>query len=545
MQANVGGRWATPGQWDQHRNTITSLYRRHTLSDIIRIMQKEHGFYATPRMYKLRIHAWGLRKNLNFKEAKELLERMIDRQQLPPDRDWHATLSQVHSYIARLPPIKQATLMKLYELVDAAAGPPPESQNPCIHAAATTQPRPPSPPTHIRELSLAAGCDLRRAEACVHHLRLFILGAFDNAWWSHDTVPAIAETRRLFLWYQSSVVFQGALRRRKTAQAFQVIRPYFDQQSLVLASRDPRLFGSTVAFVALVAAAAPEVGASALRFAAAVAGATHGRSHPYTVLLQALLDLATTATKVKGGGGGGGGDQSGFTTTAFLPTVMDWYYRFLGEQARPDRPLGDIIQQCRHAAQVLGQRSEVRRQQLDHRSDGSGGKETITSSSGSSSNRQISMNLDEVRRYMCHYSATGRPIEPKKEDEEEEEEEATAAAAAKAKAMNPGVTTNIALATSVNSKSNNNNNNNNNNSNVTKYSKSQDDLNTSEAHDGAMPSNGDLHDALSKLVELTDLEQALAQDADAGADGLQGDAVRQELDVLLDRYCERFAITDG
>ncbi|KAK8097504.1 hypothetical protein PG984_016643 [Apiospora sp. TS-2023a] len=544
MQENVGDRWATPGQWDQHRNTITSLYRRHTLSDIIRIMQKEHGFYATwvipirvvivwhfqtyllthhvfssPRMYKLRIHAWGLRKNLNFKEARELLERMIDRQQLPPDRDWHATLSQIHSYIVRLPPIKQATLMKLYELVDAAE-PPFENQNPCIHAGTTTTT--PTPPTIIRELSLAAGCDLRRAEACVHHLRLFILGAFDNAWWSHDTVPPIADTKRLYLWYQSSVVFQGALRRQKTAQAFQVIRPYFDQQPLVLASRDPRLFGSTVAFVALVAAAAPEVGASALRFAAAVAGATHGRGHPYTALLRTLLDLATATAAT---GKGKGGDQNGFTTTAFLPTVMDWYYRFLGEQARPDRPLRDIIQQCRRAARVLGQRSEVRRLQLDHRSDGSGGKDTTTSSS---SNRQISMNLDEVRRYMCHYSATGRPIEVKMEDEEAQE------AAAATKTTSPDTTT--ALTTWDNSENND----------VTEYDTISPDKTTSgETHDDDDVSPTDLDDTLSKLVELTDLEQALAQDADAGADGLQGDAVRRELDILLDRYCTRLAITDS
>lgn len=47
MQESVGDRWATPDQWEQHRNAISTLYRRHTLSDIIRIMQKEHGFYAT------------------------------------------------------------------------------------------------------------------------------------------------------------------------------------------------------------------------------------------------------------------------------------------------------------------------------------------------------------------------------------------------------------------------------------------------------------------------------------------------------------------
>ncbi|KAK7923761.1 hypothetical protein PG985_007832 [Apiospora marii] len=509
MQENVGGRWATPDQWEQHRTTITSLYRRHTLGDIIRIMQKEHEFYATPRMYKLRIHAWGLRKNLNFKEAKELLERMIDRQ-LPPDRDWHATLSQLHSYIVRLPPIKQATLMKLYELVASAE--PPETPTPGIHAGTTT-PSSTTPPTNIRELSLAAGCDLRRAEACVHNLRTFILGAFANAWWSHDTVPAIAETRRLYLWYQSSVVFQGALRRQKTAQAF---------QPRVLANRDPRLFGSTVAFVALVAAVAPEVGASALRFTAAAAGATHGRSHPYAALLRALLDLGTTA-------GQEGGDQRGFTSTGFLPTVMQWYYSFLWEQARPDRPLRDIIQQCRHAAYVLGQRSEVRRQLLDRSGDSGGGGGGGGEETSGGINRQISLDLEGVRRYMLHYSENGRPTRPKGEEFEQE---------TTANARSPKST--IALRTL--DKCNNKNNNNNNEAEHTIAP----DHTPGETHADAVISSNDRSDMLARLTELTDLEQALRQDSGDGGDvGLDRDAVRQEFDLWLDRYCARLSITDS
>ena len=456
-------------------------------------------------MYKLRIHAWGLRKNLNFKEAKELLERMIDGQ-LPPDRGWDATLSQLHSYIVRLPPVKQATLMKLYELVASAE--PPEAQTPCILTGTTTPSS--ATPTNIRELSLAAGCDLRRAEACVHNLRAFILGAFENAWWSHDTVPAMAETRRLYVWYQSSVVFQGALRHRKTAQAFQVIRPYFDHQPLVLASRDPRLFGSTVAFVALVAAVAPEVGASALRFAAAVAGATHGRSHPYAALLRALLDLSTAAGK------GGAADPSGYTAAASLPTVLEWYYWFLGEQARPDRPLRDIIQQCRRAAYVIGQRSEVRRQldRSDEAAAGGGGEEISRMI-----NRQISLDLEGVRRYMLHYGETGRPIKLKEEPLEHDA----------ANAVRPESTT--ALTTFDKSKTKND---------IAECTIAPHHNTAGEAHEAG--SSSDLGDMLAKLTELTDLEQALEEDPDDGGDlGLHRGAVRQEFDLWLDRYCASLA----
>ncbi|KAK8087565.1 hypothetical protein PG997_002526 [Apiospora hydei] len=96
-------------------------------------------------------------------------------------------------------------------------------------------------PTLIH-LNLATGSDLRRAEECGHYLQVYIHGSFGNRRWSHDMVPTASVTELLFTWYHISVVFQGALRRRKTAQAFKVLRSFFDQQPIVLASLDPRLF---------------------------------------------------------------------------------------------------------------------------------------------------------------------------------------------------------------------------------------------------------------------------------------------------------------
>ncbi len=42
-------KWATPQDWAFHQETITKLYYDEDmrLKDVIRIMEEEHGFYAT------------------------------------------------------------------------------------------------------------------------------------------------------------------------------------------------------------------------------------------------------------------------------------------------------------------------------------------------------------------------------------------------------------------------------------------------------------------------------------------------------------------
>ncbi|KAI0127068.1 Clr5 domain-containing protein [Xylariales sp. AK1849] len=57
-------RCITPGQWDQHRATITQLYvgENRTLKEVMVTMESHYGFFATTRMYKRRLHQWDLHK---------------------------------------------------------------------------------------------------------------------------------------------------------------------------------------------------------------------------------------------------------------------------------------------------------------------------------------------------------------------------------------------------------------------------------------------------------------------------------------------------
>lgn len=305
-------------------------------------------------MYKLRIRTWGLRKNLGFDEAKSILERMIGRQQ-PRDGEWNVSLSYVYSYIQRLPPDRREVLMKLYDQV--------------VGSKPKPKPLPPLAP----HLPVAPGTALRRAEECNHNLRLFILGGFGNQWWSQDFIPQPRVTELLIEWYHIAVVVSGALRRRRTVQAFQVLQPFFDEHAAVLKSQDPRLFGTTIAFVLIVSAAGHEVAASALRYSAQLTGTRWGAAHPYRAALQLLAGMSADEHR------------------HWLPIMMDWYYQFLADQAQPRSPFQDFVNYCRRAA-----RSFVRR--LD-----------ATAQSDEYSNVEVSQDLDEISRSMNDYASANSP----------------------------------------------------------------------------------------------------------------------------------------
>ncbi|KAH8753254.1 Clr5 domain-containing protein, partial [Diaporthe sp. PMI_573] len=54
--------YATPEGWEQHRDKIIELYKKKTLKEVLEIMEQEHNFVATERMYKARFKEWGVNK---------------------------------------------------------------------------------------------------------------------------------------------------------------------------------------------------------------------------------------------------------------------------------------------------------------------------------------------------------------------------------------------------------------------------------------------------------------------------------------------------
>src|SRR5258708_30098314 len=58
--------------WEAYRATIIRLYRDEdrTLKDVMQIMQAQHDFRATAKMYKSRLTAWDIRKYMTWAERE-------------------------------------------------------------------------------------------------------------------------------------------------------------------------------------------------------------------------------------------------------------------------------------------------------------------------------------------------------------------------------------------------------------------------------------------------------------------------------------------
>ncbi|KAK4171514.1 hypothetical protein QBC36DRAFT_199160 [Triangularia setosa] len=56
-------RWASDDDFKRHREAITNLYKSTTLAQLMHVMETQHDFFATSKMYKRRFRLWNLWKH--------------------------------------------------------------------------------------------------------------------------------------------------------------------------------------------------------------------------------------------------------------------------------------------------------------------------------------------------------------------------------------------------------------------------------------------------------------------------------------------------
>lgn len=71
-----GRRYAKENDFARHRERIAALYREKRLKDVMAIMEAEHNFVATERMYKARFKEWDLHKNVTAAEVHKLMQKV-------------------------------------------------------------------------------------------------------------------------------------------------------------------------------------------------------------------------------------------------------------------------------------------------------------------------------------------------------------------------------------------------------------------------------------------------------------------------------------
>ncbi|KAL8922647.1 MAG: hypothetical protein Q9172_003487 [Xanthocarpia lactea] len=66
-------------EWDLYRPKIETLYREKGLKGVVLVMKRDHGFTASDRMYKTRIHKWKIDKNVKAEEMKAIVRKQAQR----------------------------------------------------------------------------------------------------------------------------------------------------------------------------------------------------------------------------------------------------------------------------------------------------------------------------------------------------------------------------------------------------------------------------------------------------------------------------------
>ncbi|KAI5467893.1 Clr5 domain-containing protein [Mariannaea sp. PMI_226] len=69
--SSIAGRGPSQADWERHKATLSRLYLRQgkTLTEIMDVMARKHGFYASARMFKFRFKHWKLEKSLQPDEV--------------------------------------------------------------------------------------------------------------------------------------------------------------------------------------------------------------------------------------------------------------------------------------------------------------------------------------------------------------------------------------------------------------------------------------------------------------------------------------------
>ncbi|KAI1446571.1 Clr5 domain-containing protein [Annulohypoxylon stygium] len=284
--------WATADDWASQRDYITTLcpYRdqNKTLKEIMQIMQDNHQFFATVRMYKARFQKWGIEKKIKASEAVEIFRQQTARaaagkptvayirgRRIDPDR--------LQRYRYRAAPLISKKIMR------AEKGADDDGSNSRISQVICRTPSPsPSPDTTDSNVSISPSIEepteLRVPHECMQILRNFINGAFDNGIWQMAAKGDRAEMNGAFTWQHYVASSQGLIRHGRIKEGFSLLGMCFDQYKLQLQRPDSMFWLATYKCAIVLASQNNKLGDAFIDYASKLTALVLPPGHPFNQL---------------------------------------------------------------------------------------------------------------------------------------------------------------------------------------------------------------------------------------------------------------------
>lgn len=312
--------YAKAGDWEQHRDTITKLYRDQDLhlDEVISIMARDHQFFANQRMYKTRIKKWGIDKNQKAKEVGYMLKVKQQRAALGKDTEFvvrgrKVDWGKIEQYLKRDPALLRKTAGDTLEIGNAAGiickTPPPDP------AVALSIPPPP-----------IGSMENRLPEEIALLARDYFKGCFEKGVWIDLPDGTVAgrqgamATDRLRKWGQTMRLGRHCIAIGKNTEGFQLLGRCMDQMTQLVVDEDPTLLYHFLGNTIGLTPQSRELGAAVCKHIRELCHIKLGAQHPLSrifdrfnamaksethylslsIPVQALVDLFATRDKDRG-----------------------------------------------------------------------------------------------------------------------------------------------------------------------------------------------------------------------------------------------------
>ncbi|KAI0173556.1 Clr5 domain-containing protein [Hypoxylon sp. FL1284] len=289
--------WATTDDWATQRPYITTLCmsildENRTLKEIMKIMQEEHQFFATVRMYKARFQKWGIEKKIKAEEAVEIFRQQTARaaagkptvayirgRRIDPDR--------LQRYRYRAAPLVSKKILNVEKGTD-------EQHSSRISQVVCRTPSPsPSPDATDSNLSISPRMEepteLKVPHECMQILRNFIHGAFDSGMWQMASESDHAEMNGAFTWQHYVASSQGLIRHGRVKEGFSLLGLCMDQYKLQLRRPDSMFWLATYKCVMVLASQNDGLADGFIDFASKLTSLILPPGHPFNQLWSRVM----------------------------------------------------------------------------------------------------------------------------------------------------------------------------------------------------------------------------------------------------------------
>ncbi|KAK3317766.1 hypothetical protein B0T19DRAFT_446709 [Cercophora scortea] len=276
-------KWAKPLDWVVAKPTIKQLYidEKKTLKQVMAIMEIQHNFYATPKMYKSKFKQWNISKSFKPREVLAVLQAAEDRQAAGKAsrivvRGKEVDLDWVKDYIKR----KRAKSARV------VFGEHFRALNMDIDKMDKVICRTPSPSP---QPSLKPPAALSQTEELLHTVSLYINGAFSGGQWFVDRKGCCRSRKGrrgnfffLDLWDRLDMA-SNLMDKSEPVDLVNILNPAFVYLNDIIREEDPRSFPFLLGcFEVLRHRGRTDLMGSFLRYTAQLAARILGPEHPHS-----------------------------------------------------------------------------------------------------------------------------------------------------------------------------------------------------------------------------------------------------------------------